>query len=92
MGKKAKKRLRHLVGAAPAKPKKAKKPSAWDDYAALDRTLLLAETFDFYVFDAPTVQASPGLKLRAERISNDLHDLYQRLGERALKAKKKDKK
>jgi hypothetical protein len=89
MGKKAKKRLaKRMAKIEPQVSVKAQKLTEFDLQEALSRALFFAEVFDGYMLDHPVVAQKAKLKLRAEKISTEMHDLYQAVGKVELKKAK----
>lgn len=52
----------------------------WYAHESLDRMFLVMEMFNQYVLDHPFVEKTPRLKARAEKLSEDMMKMYQRIG------------
>ena len=52
----------------------------WYAHESLDRMFLVMEMFNQYVLDHPFVDKTPHLKARAEKLSTDMMEMYQRIG------------
>ena len=63
---------------------KRKRLDAFHWHEALDRSLLAFEFFTERVAEHDAVQSDKNLRVKAEKISGQMFDLYQKLGAKTL--------
>jgi hypothetical protein len=49
-------------------------------HEVLDRTHVVADTFDDHILLHPAIEQTPSLKMAADEVSRRMHDLYQAIG------------
>lgn len=52
----------------------------WYAHESLDRMFLVMELFHEYVLDHPFVEKTPHLKTQAEKLGEDMMEMYQQIG------------
>lgn len=51
----------------------------WYAHESLDRMFLVIEVFNSYVLEHPFVDKTPHLKLQAEKLNEDMVEMYQQI-------------